>query len=224
MCLDDLNCSSQGQGVLWYSKLYFAFELCFLFQQDWEVYGGGEQDGGRSCLREGLATVIQDILERNFGGVVGSAQGQLQVSGTNPSNFIRSWIRPLLDRERGLDFCSRMWMDFRHLNFICSPNSLCLSAIETHFCLISLWASQFSMAVQWLHVLYDWTEDFSTNLTLSKSDSQIFPSSLSLKLRVTTVCLGTLRGIYVCTWVLWLYLHKNWIGEYPPWFRKEKQR
>lgn len=57
------------------------------------VYGGGEQDGGvpcRSYLREGLATVIQDILERNSGGLVGSAQGQLQVSGINPSNFIRS--------------------------------------------------------------------------------------------------------------------------------------
>lgn len=108
-CLDDLNSSSQGQRVLWSNKLYFAFELYFLFQQDWMVHGGGEQDRGvpcRSCLREGPAFVIRDILERNSGGAVGSAQGQLQVSGTNPSNFIRSWIRPLLDQERGLDFCT----------------------------------------------------------------------------------------------------------------------
>lgn len=57
------------------------------------VYGGGWQDGGvpcRSCLREGLDIIIQDVLERNSGGAGGSAQGQLQVSGTNPSNFIRS--------------------------------------------------------------------------------------------------------------------------------------
>lgn len=57
------------------------------------IYEGGEQDGGvscRSCLREGLATVIPNILERDSSGAVGSAQGQLQVSGTNPSNLIRS--------------------------------------------------------------------------------------------------------------------------------------
>lgn len=63
-------------------------------------------------------------------------------------------------------------MDFRHLNFICNPNSLCLSAIETRFCLISSGASQFP----WKSIGYmcsmRWT--LSTNLTLSNRVAHIF--------------------------------------------------
>lgn len=112
-------------------------------------------------------------------------------------------------------------MDFRHLNFICNPNSLCLSAIKTRFCLISSGTSQFSMEVQWLHVLYEVNRKLQHRLNLvQQSGSHIFhpqrPSS--------SECPQCVWDIYLWTWVLRLYLHKNWTGGYPSWFRKWKQR
>lgn len=66
-------------------------------------------------------------------------------------------------------------MDFRHLNFICNPNSLCLSAIETCFCFISSGASQCSMEVQWLHMLCEVNRKLQLKLNLvQQSGSHIF--------------------------------------------------
>lgn len=114
-------------------------------------------------------------------------------------------------------------MDFRHLNFICNLNSLCLSDIENCFCLISSGASQFSVEVQWLLMLYEMNGKLQHKVNLVQQGGSHFPSPVFLKLIVHSV-LGTLRDIYLWTWVLWLYLHKNWIGGYPSWFRKWKQR
>ena len=43
---------------------------------------------GRTCRCNPGCSVT--VLERDFGRAVGSVHGQLQVSGTNPGNFIRS--------------------------------------------------------------------------------------------------------------------------------------
>lgn len=60
---------------------------------------------GRTCRCYPGCSVT--VLDRDSARAVGSVQGQLPVSGTNPGNFIRSQIRPLLDQERVLDLYIR---------------------------------------------------------------------------------------------------------------------